>query len=262
MRHTRTMPSSPPLITLLLSDVDAIAVTAFWCASWMVYSSLPLCGANARILPSDQPLMMDLPSVEKATHAQSRLGTAMRSSSRHVARCHTRMLPRPAVANTSLYSWGKARSLIFSLCAVCSSSSLNLPDSGSYVTLYMLHDAVPTRKVYTRPRTSSRMMVVMAPSSFRLARRAIFLSILGLAGSGSSAVRSTLTLPSPPPTRTSPVGHSQMAVAPSCTGSLPGPLFLNSTRSRATCSTSPVVVPQYANWSLLSMQMLLKMRCS
>lgn len=145
--HTRTMPSSPPLITLLLSDVDAMAVTALWCASWMVYSSLPLCGANARILPSLQPLTMLLPScgahghsserreaqalprtatcsfmpdithitstaapdsmpaaqslllprhsspltVAKMMQWHSRLGTAIRSSSRHVARCHTRM---------------------------------------------------------------------------------------------------------------------------------------------------------------------------
>mmetsp|Transcript_467 Transcript_467/g.857 ORF Transcript_467/g.857 Transcript_467/m.857 type:complete len:210 (-) Transcript_467:127-756(-) len=91
MRHTRTWPSSPPLISLVLSDVHAIAVTALRCASLMVYSSLPLWGPNARILPSLQPLTIALPSVVNATQWASRFGTLMRSSSRQLARCHTRM---------------------------------------------------------------------------------------------------------------------------------------------------------------------------
>mmetsp|Transcript_33802 Transcript_33802/g.100652 ORF Transcript_33802/g.100652 Transcript_33802/m.100652 type:complete len:222 (-) Transcript_33802:1176-1841(-) len=112
IRHTRTWPSSPPLTILRLSDVHASAVTDLRCASLMVYSSLPLCGPNARILPSLHPLMMDLPSVEKMTQRASRFGTLMRSSSRQLPRCHTRMWPTPHVAKTSLYSVGKHRSLM------------------------------------------------------------------------------------------------------------------------------------------------------
>lgn len=63
---------------------------------------------------------------ENVTQWHSRLGTAIRSSSLHVDRCQTRMLPVLAVAKTSLYSYGNARSLIFSLCADWMSSCVNL----------------------------------------------------------------------------------------------------------------------------------------
>ena len=58
----------------------------------------------------------------KATQVHPRLGTLMRSSSRRLCRCQTRISPKLQVANTSLYWWGKARSVIFWLCAVWSSS--------------------------------------------------------------------------------------------------------------------------------------------
>lgn len=60
------------------------------------------------------------------THLHSRLGRLTRSSSLQPLRCHTRMQPREQVANTSPYSWGKARPLILSEWAVCTVCSSNL----------------------------------------------------------------------------------------------------------------------------------------
>jgi hypothetical protein len=66
----------------------------------------------------------------KAMQWHSRLGTATRSSSRQVERCQTRMKPTPQVANTSLYSYGKASPLILSEWAVWMSSSFSLMAGG------------------------------------------------------------------------------------------------------------------------------------
>mmetsp|Transcript_24200 Transcript_24200/g.60049 ORF Transcript_24200/g.60049 Transcript_24200/m.60049 type:complete len:228 (-) Transcript_24200:1080-1763(-) len=110
-RHTRTLPSFPPDRMREQSFVAMIAVTAE-CASLMVYSRRPDCGAKARILPSLQPLIMDPPSPKNATQLHSTLGTWMRSSSRASAMCHTRMSELPHVANTSEYPCGNATSLM------------------------------------------------------------------------------------------------------------------------------------------------------
>ena len=59
----------------------------------------------------------------KATQRQSRLGTDMRSSSRRLCRCQTRISPSPHAANTSLYSCGKATSCTLLGGEVCSISA-------------------------------------------------------------------------------------------------------------------------------------------
>ena len=59
----------------------------------------------------------------KAAQRQSRLGTDMRSSSRRLCRCHTRISPIPQAAKTSLYSCGKAMSCTLLGGDVCSISA-------------------------------------------------------------------------------------------------------------------------------------------
>ncbi len=68
------MPSSPPEMMRDESPVDAMAVTAFWCASLMVNSSLPDCGPKPRILPSPQPDRMVLPSCRPPEEGGHRAG--------------------------------------------------------------------------------------------------------------------------------------------------------------------------------------------
>ena len=65
-----------------------------------MYNSLPDCGPNARTLPSLHPLRIAPPSELKATQLQPTLGTLMRSSSRPVCMCHTRISAKAAVAKT------------------------------------------------------------------------------------------------------------------------------------------------------------------
>jgi hypothetical protein len=95
--HTRTRPSLPPLTICWPLLVVVSAVTPSVCASVITNCSLPLCeggpntrwawaelvvrgegrtsGANARILPSDQPEMMLDPSGFTARLRHSRFGT-------------------------------------------------------------------------------------------------------------------------------------------------------------------------------------------
>merc|ERR1712232_1026871 len=58
--QVRTSPSIPPVMMRPQSFVTPIAVTPFLCASLITYLSLPLCGRNARTLPSLQPETIDL----------------------------------------------------------------------------------------------------------------------------------------------------------------------------------------------------------
>jgi len=63
----------------------------------------------------------------KATQRQSRLGTDIRSSSRRLCRCQTRISPSPHAANTSLYSYGNATSWTLlggELCSISACSFL------------------------------------------------------------------------------------------------------------------------------------------
>ena len=60
---------------------------------------------------------------------------------------------------------------------------------------------------------------------------------------------STLTLPSPPPTTTSPVGAIALVATPLGTNDLCGPLCLYTHAPRAILSTSPEDVPTNICWS-------------
>ena len=80
MSQMRTSPSAPPeTIPPLLRAT--MAVTPWLCASLICYSNLPDLGAKARILPSDQPLTTEVPSMLTAMQKHSTPGISMRVSS-------------------------------------------------------------------------------------------------------------------------------------------------------------------------------------
>lgn len=132
----RTRPSAPPETMPALSAVTAREVTASVWASVMTKARRPLSGRKARILPSDHPEIMVLPSGVRAMQLHSRLGTWMRSSSCRSAVFHRRMsgpaqvmkmseAPRGKHTSRTGCGWLVPRS---SVCKLASSTSIVLPN--------------------------------------------------------------------------------------------------------------------------------------
>lgn len=80
MDQTLISPSAPPEMRPPFCR-HTMAETPWLCASLICYNSLPDLGANALILPSDQPDTTDVPSMATLTHMHSTPGISMRVNS-------------------------------------------------------------------------------------------------------------------------------------------------------------------------------------
>lgn len=119
--QTLISPSAPPeMIPPFCKHM--IADTPWLCASLICYSSLPDLGANARILPSDHPDTMDVPSMLTLTHMHSTPGISTRVSSTYELASQMRIFLLEQVRNIWSNCLWNTTSLIAVWCAVYLSS--------------------------------------------------------------------------------------------------------------------------------------------